>query len=167
MARADWYALYVKSRHEFVVSNELQRKGIDTFLPSIQKLSQWKDRKKPIQVPLFPGYLFVHITPDPEAFSRVRKTRGIVTFVSSTTGCPTPAAPEEIHALKIMLDSGDIVDIYPHLKEGAPVRMRKGIFQGAEGILEKKDDQCVFIVSIKLLGKSVGVRICADEVEAA
>ncbi len=167
MLSANWYALHVKSRHEFVVCNELQRKGIDTFLPSVTKLSKWKDRKKHIEFPLFPGYLFVYIAPHPEEFSRAIRTPGTVTFASSTPGYPTPVDPEEISSLKIMLGSGEKIDIYPHLKEGTPVRVRKGIFQGAEGILEKKNNQCVFIVSIKLLGKSVGVKIYADDLEAA
>ena len=167
MSTAKWYALYVKSRHEFIVSNELQRKGITTFLPSITKLNQWTDRKKHVECPLFPGYLFVYISPSPEEFSKVIKTRGAVTFVSMNPGFPAAVREEEINSLKIMLESGEKIDIYPHLKEGAPVRLRSGVFQGAEGILEKKNNQHVFIVSIKVLGRNVGVKMHADAVEAA
>ena len=167
MSTAKWYALYVKSRHEFIVSNELQRKGITTFLPSITKLNQWKDRKKRVEFPLFPSYLFVNIAPSPEEFLKVMKTRGAVTFVSMNPGCPTPAREEEISSLKIMLESGEKIDIYPHLKEGTPVRLRSGVFQGAEGILEKKNNEHIFIVSIKVLGRSVAVKMHANAVEAA
>jgi transcription antitermination factor NusG len=166
MSEANWYALYVKSRHEFVVSGELHRKGVETYLPSVTKLRQWKDRKKQVEVPLFPGYLFVHIAPDPEEFSKVIKTRGTVTFISLNPGHPTPLSPEEVSSLKILLESGEEVDIYPQLKEGAPVRVRRGVLKGAEGILAKKHDQSVFVVSIELLGRSVGVKIYADDVEA-
>jgi transcriptional antiterminator NusG len=164
---ANWYALSVRSRHEFVVSGELQRKGIETFLPSVTKLSQWKDRKKRVEFPLFPGYLFVHLLPDAEEFLRIVRTRGSVMFVSLDPGHPTPVPPEEISALKIILGSGENVDIYPRLKEGTPVRVKRGIFQGAEGVLARKEDQDVFLVSIELLGRSVGVKIYADDVEAA
>jgi transcription antitermination factor NusG len=167
MSSANWYALYVKSRHEFTVCNELKRKGIDVFLPLIKKLNQWKDRKKHVEFPLFPGYLFVNIVPEPEEFSKVIKTRGTVTFVSLTSGRPTPVAAKEINSLKIILENRNGVDVYPNLKEGSPVRVRRGIFQGAEGFLEKKDNQCVFVVSIKLLGRSVGVQIHGDDLEAA
>ena len=167
MSRANWYALYVKSRHEFLVCGELQRKGIVTFLPSVTKLSQWKDRKKYVGCPLFPGYLFVYIAPSPEEILKVIKTRGTVTFVSMNHGCPTPAWEEERKSLKIMLESVGKIDIYPHLKEGASVRLKSGVFQGAEGILEKKNNQHVFIISIKMLGRSVGVKMHADAVEAA
>jgi transcription antitermination factor NusG len=136
-------------------------------LPSITKLNQWKDRKKNVEFPLFPGYLFVYLAPNPEEFSKAIKTQGTVTFVSLNPGCPTPVSPEEISSLKIMLESGEKIDIYPHLKEGISVRVKRGVFQWAEGILEKKDNQHEFIVSIKLLGRSVGVKIHADDVEAA
>ncbi len=163
----NWYALYVKSRHEFTVSEELQRKGVETFLPSVTKLSQWKDRKKRVEFPLFPGYLFVSIAPEPEKFLNVIRTRGTVTFVSLEPGCPTPVAPEEISALKIILAGGEEVDIYPRLKQGSRVRMKNGVFRGAEGILEKKEDRHMLVVGIKLLGRSVGVKVYAEDVEAA
>ena len=69
----NWYALYVKSRHEFVVSDELHRKGVETFLPSVTKFNQWKDRKKQVETPLFPGYLFVYFEPNPVKFMNVIK----------------------------------------------------------------------------------------------
>lgn len=167
MTQAQWYALYVMPRHEFVVSAELQRKGIRAFLPSVTKLRRWRDRKKLIEFPLFPGYVFVHLSPDPVEFVRTVRTRGTVSFVSLQAGTPTPIAPEEIDSLKIMLESGAPIDIYPELRVGSPVRITKGVFEGASGFLEKKNGQCVFIVSIKLLGKSVGVPIHADDLEAA
>jgi transcription termination/antitermination protein NusG len=167
MMNTNWYALYVKSRHELVVSGELQGKGIETFLPSITKLSQWKDRKKRVNVPLFPGYLFVSLLPGLEDFLRVLKTRGAVRFISLEPGHPTPVATEEISALKILLAVGENIDVYPHLKQGARVRVKNGVFRGAEGILARKEDHDILLVSIDLLGRSVGVKIYADDVEAA
>ncbi|HAM53360.1 MAG TPA: hypothetical protein DCP92_22695, partial [Nitrospiraceae bacterium] len=70
----NWYALYVKSRHEFLTHGDLVRKGIETFLPASRRLRQWKDRKKWIDFAIFPGYLFVHVSPQPEALLTVLKT---------------------------------------------------------------------------------------------
>ena len=53
-----WYALWTRSRHENVVREQLERKGYEAFLPTITKWSRWKDRKKKIDWPLFPGYCF-------------------------------------------------------------------------------------------------------------
>ncbi len=167
MSSAQWFALYVKPRHEFVVSAELRRKGIDTFLPSVMKLRQWKDRKKEVSFPLFPGYVFTSVRPHPDEFARVIKTRGTVSFVSLNPGIPTPVDPAEIQSLRIMLESGQPLDIYPGLREGLRVRVKRGVFEGAEGVLVKRKDVCLFIVGITLLGKSVGVPIHADDLEAA
>jgi transcription antitermination factor NusG len=163
----NWYALSVKSRHEFTVYGELINKGIESFLPSIMRVRQWKDRKKRVEFPLFPGYVFVSITPDPEAFLSVVKTRGTVRFISLEPGHPTPMDVEEINALKIVLAHGAELDVFPGLKQGDRVRVKSGIFQGAEGILEKKKDHHMLLISMELLGRSVGVKIAADEVEAA
>lgn len=162
----EWFALYVKSRHEFFTNSELNKKGIDTFLPSVKRCRQWKDRRKLVDFPLFPGYLFVHIYPHPEEFFNVLKTRGAVNLVSSESGCPTPIEPEEISSLRLLLESGKEFDVFPYLKEGTKVRVRRGPLKGAEGVLRKKEDQYIFVVDLKLLGRSVGVRIYADDIES-
>ncbi len=163
----NWYAMQVKSRHEFVTNSELARKDIETFVPAVRRQRQWKDRKKWVEFPLFPGYVFVHLQPAAEEFLSAVRTRGAVRLLSAEPGCPTPVAPEEIASLKIMMDSGQDFDIYPHLKEGSPVRVRRGPLAGAQGVLRTKDGQHLFGVNIELLGRSVAVKICAEDLEAA
>jgi transcription termination/antitermination protein NusG len=163
----NWYALYVKSRHEFTVESELRRKEVDTFLPSVKLSRQWKDRKKLVDFPLFPGYLFVWIHESPEDYMNVLRTRGAVRIVSSEAGRPTPVPSGEIDSLRLIVESGEAVDIYPHLREGTPVRVRRGPLAGAEGIITNKLDQYSLVVNVDLLGRSVGVKIHADDVESA
>ena len=167
MTPINWYAIYTKPRHEFVVHGELQKKGIESFLPTFKRLQQWKDRKKFVEFPLFPGYLFVHVQHDSSAFLNVLKTRSVVTFISSTPGNPSTVAVEEIQSLKLLLDSGEELDVYPNLKEGELIRVKRGPLRGAEGILTRKDEQYLFLVNVHLLGRSVAVKIYADELEAA
>ena len=143
----------------------LLRKGIKTYLPLIERMQQWKDRKKCVEFPLFPGYLFVCVDPTPEEFLNVLRTRGAVNLVSMEPGSPTPVAPEEIDSLRILLESGEDFDIYPHLKEGMRVRINRGSLKGALGRLEGKKDKYTFLVGIELLGRSIGVKICADDIE--
>jgi transcription termination/antitermination protein NusG len=163
----NWYALYVKSRHEFVTQSELSRKQITTFLPSVKRIRQWKDRKKFTQFPLFPGYLFVYIRAKTDEYVNVLKSRGAVHLLSTETGCPTPVSPEEINSLKLIIESGQPVDIYPNLKKGTPVRVKKGPLAGAEGIIGNKLDQYIFVVNIDMLGRSIGVHISADDLDSA
>ena len=165
-ANYDWYALYVKSRHEFVTERELIRKGINTFLPSVKRLRHWKDRKKFVDFPLFPGYLFVYINAKPEEYVNVLRTRGAVHLVSTEIGCPTPVPTKEIDSLKLIIASGQKMDIHPHLKEGTIGRIKRGPLKGATGIIRNEADQYTFMVSIDILGRSIGVKICADDIES-
>ncbi len=164
-ATCNWYALWVRSRHEFVTADQLKKRGIETFLPSVTKMRRWSDRGKAVTFPLFPGYLFVHILPCAEMFLNVLKTHGTVHFVSQEPGHPTPVDPVEIHALKLMLCHNGDIDIYPHLCEGARVSVKHGPLKGAVGILAKKQDSNLFLVNIEILGRSIGTKIDAEELE--
>ncbi|MGC1453906.1 MAG: UpxY family transcription antiterminator [Nitrospirota bacterium] len=163
----NWYALRVRSRHEFVSAEELTRKNIETFLPSVSRERQWKDRKKIVNFPLFPGYLFVHLKPQPDAFLNVLKTRGSVSFISLEPGQPTSVLPEEIISLRAMLKSGEQLDVFPAFKEGTAVRVKHGPLSGIVGILAKREGRQMFLINIDILGRSVGLKICAEDVELA
>lgn len=161
----NWYAAYIKSRHEFIAENELVKKNVETFLPAVKKLRTWKDRKKWINFPLFPGYIFVRTEPSYENYLHILKTRGIVRLISSDTGNPIPVPDDEITSLRIMLESGMDIDIYPNLKEGSRVRIKRGPLTGAEGTLKIKDEQYMFVVNIDILGRSIAVKVYAEDLE--
>jgi transcription antitermination factor NusG len=97
----------------------------------------------------------------------VLKTRGAVKFVSLDSGYPTPVNPDEIDSLKTLIQSGKELDIYPHLTEGTRIRVKRGPLRGAEGILVKKAEEMKFLVNIHILGRSVGLKIYANEIEDA
>ncbi|MBF0467206.1 MAG: antitermination protein NusG, partial [Nitrospirae bacterium] len=52
----EWFVVCVKNKHEIKVANRLIAKGIKTFLPTVERLNRWKDRKQKIIFPLFPCY---------------------------------------------------------------------------------------------------------------
>ncbi len=162
----NWYAVHVKSRHEFVAAGELVRKGIEVFVPSVKKLRQWKDRKKLIEFPLFPGYAFVRVPVYPGAFVDVLKTRGIAGFVTLEPGSSTQVDSGEIDSLRVLIGSGRDIDIYPGLKEGTRVRITKGPLINAEGVLIRKIDEFVFVVNVEILGRSVAVKVAPHDVNA-
>jgi len=162
----NWYAVHVKSRHEFIAAGELVRKGIEVFVPSVKKLRQWKDRKKLIEFPLFPGYAFVRVPAYPGAFVDILKTRGITGFITLQPGSPTQVDSYEIDSLRLLLGSGRDIDVYPGLKEGTRVRITRGPLTNAEGFLIRKIDEFVFVVNVEILGRSVAVKIAPHDVNA-
>lgn len=161
-----WYALYVKSRHEFSILDRLLRSGIEAFLPSVERLSKWKDRKKLIRYPLFPGYIFVHIRRTHRDIMTVLKTPGVVRFLGFEPRNPEIIPEEQIYSLRRLVESREQIDPYPYIKEGQRVSVKRGPLTGATGILIKKEDGHIFVVSIDILKRSVAVKIDASDVEA-
>jgi transcriptional antiterminator NusG len=160
-----WYALYVRSRHEFSVLEYLTAARIVAFLPTVMRLRRWKDRKKLIIFPLFPGYLFVHIPGCKEAFLQVLKMPGAVKLLSAKPGPPEAVPDEQIASLKTLVAGGQEIEPYPYLKEGNRVRIKWGPLAGLEGILTGRRGQHMLVLSIDILQQGASVRVDAADVE--
>jgi len=131
-----WFALRTRSRHEKIVRDQLANQGIEPLLPTVKRLSQWKDRKKEIEVPLFSGYCFVRFASEHKL--PVLKTIGVVDIVGGDHR-PEAIPDEEISAIKILMSSVLPYDPHPYLQKGMQVEVIRGPLQGVQGILLRKD----------------------------
>jgi transcription termination/antitermination protein NusG len=159
---AYWYALYTCARHEKRVAAQLQQRDIEYFFPLYSSVRRWKDRRVNLQLPLFPGYLFVH-TPLLRRID-VLSLPGAVRFVAFN-GRPAALPESDLLRLRAGLDQGFLAQPHPYLTVGRRVRVRSGPLAGTEGILLRKKDQFRLIVSIELIMRSVAVEIDAADVE--
>ena len=160
-----WYAIHVRSRHEFQIFDRLKLKGIESFLPTVEKLRKWKDRKKLVTFPLFPGYLFVRITEDARSMLEVLKIKGVVNIICTLPGEPTSIPDEQINTLQKLVENSETLDPYPFLTEGQNVRIIKGPMAGVEGILVEKLDKHFLVLSVDVLQQGVALTINAADVE--
>ena len=152
-----WYALYTRSRHEKLVSGELEKKGIETFLPLREVTRQWSDRKKIIGEPLFQGYLFVKM-PLRERWT-VLNTIGAVRLIGKSAAEPVEVPESELLAVRRFLQEDIQVDPFPYLKQGERVYVRSGPFKGVEGFVVRKDKHCRLVISLDLLMQSISIQI--------
>ncbi len=160
-----WYAVYVKSRHEFKVRELLEKATIEVFLPTVERLRRWKDRKKKVTFPLFPGYLFVHTPSSKPDLLAVLKTHGVVRFIGVHPGVPLPVPDVQIESLQKLVASREDLEPYPYLQKGQLVRIVSGPLAGVEGILEKRQGQHLLVLSIDILQQGASVKIDALDVE--
>jgi transcription antitermination factor NusG len=160
-----WYAVYVRSRHEFQVFKRLTIKGIEAFLPTVERLRKWKDRRKLIAFPLFPGYLFIHIPKRAQEMLNVLKIKGVVRLLSSVRGELNPIPDEQIISLKKLVENKEALDPYPYLSEGQRVRIKKGPLIGVEGIFSEKLGKHMLVLSVDVLCQGVALTISASDVE--
>lgn len=160
-----WYAVYVRSRHEFRVQELMRRASIENFLPAVELLRRWKDRKKMVTFPLFPGYLFVHLQKRREDMLAVLKTHGVVRFLGKKAGAPEPVPDTQVESLQKLIASGQVIEPYPYLKEGQRVAIKWGPLVGVEGILKEKRGQHILVLSIDILQQGASVKVDAADVE--
>ncbi len=158
-----WHAVYTRARHEKQVNARLAKRGIETFLPLVPVLSRWKDRRKLVHKPLFPGYLFTHV--GRESVASVARTLGVVHVVGADFGQPAIVSEEAMDSLQGLLSSHLPVDPYPYLREGQTVVIRQGPLKGVEGILVRRDGVHKLVVSLHFLGRSVATSVAAEDVE--
>jgi transcriptional antiterminator NusG len=157
-----WYAVWTRSRHEHVVREQIERKGVEVFLPTIPKWSRWKDRKKKIDWPLFPGYCFARFEADDRL--TILKCNGVVSIVSFN-GEPAPVPDQEIEGIRLVVNSDLQYDPCPLIKEGTMVEVTHGPLKGVIGRLTRKGSRARLVLSVDLIGQAVSVEVDAADVK--
>ena len=157
-----WLAAYTRSRHESHVADRLSVKGVESLLPTYERLSRWSDRVQRSQAPLFPGYVFVHVTSEERV--PVLQTMGVVNIVS-VAGRPAPLSDQEIERIRACSVYASMVEPHPFLRIGHRVRVKHGPFAGWEGILLKKQNGARLIITVEQIMKSVAINLHGADVE--
>ncbi len=156
-----WFAIWTRSRHEKVVHDQLARKDIEAFLPLVTRWSRWKDRKKQIDWPIFPGYVFARFEPG-EALP-ILKCTGVVSIVSFD-GRPAPIPEIEIDGIRRLVESELKFDPCPLIREGMMVEVIHGPLTGVIGRLVRKGSHARLVLSVDLIGRGVMVTVDAADV---
>ena len=162
MDNSSWFAIWTRSRHEQVVREQIERKHLDAFVPTITRWSRWKDRKKRIDWPLFPGYCFARFKP--EETLAVLTCTGVVNIVSFE-GKPAPIPEHEIDGIRVLLESELQFDPCPMIREGMMVEVTHGALKGVLGRLIRKGAHARLVLSVDLIGQGVSVEVDAADVK--
>lgn len=162
---AHWYAVQTRSRHEKFVCHQLQSRGIAHYLPIITEVHRWSDRKKRVELPLFSGYVFVHVLPTNEERVRVLRAEGVVRFVGhSPEGTPIPQ--EEIESVRTLMEQKVPWVAHTFLKVGQRVRVRGGALEGVEGIFQSRNGDDMLVVCVNAIERSLSISIRGYDIEA-
>lgn len=159
-AERRWYACYTRARHEKRVERVLRERGIESFLPLVPRLQQWKDRKKRIEFPLFPSYVFGRFTL--KEVHAVLTAPGVSTIVR-INGYPTPIPDREVENVRrfaaAIAASGVEPEAVPYVREGDWVRVVDGPFCGVEGIVVERRGRHRVLVGLHAIGRGLEVDI--------
>jgi transcription antitermination factor NusG len=159
-----WYAAYTCANHEKRVAQQLSVRSVEHFLPLYESVRRWKDRRVQLQLPLFPGYVFVRMAlRDRLQVLEIPSVARLVGF----NGAPTPLPDGEIEALKAGLAGGVRAVPHPYLKVGRRVRITSWPFEGLEGILIRRKNGLRFVISLDLIQRSILLDVEASSVDLA
>jgi transcription antitermination factor NusG len=138
-----------------MVAQQLLRKDVESFLPLYRSVRQWNKRRAEVDLPLFPGYLFVRIAAREQL--RVLELPGVVHIVSFN-GVPAAVPDEELELLQRALSLRQS-EPHPYLTAGRRVRIRQGPLAGLEGVVVRQNSDARIIVSVDFIQRSVSLEL--------
>jgi transcription antitermination factor NusG len=157
-----WYAVYTSANHEKRVAVQLGQRSVEHFLPLYDSVRRWRDRRTKLQLPLFPGYVFVRLAlPDRLKVLQVPGVARLVGF----NGRPTVLPDKEIEALRTSLAAQLRAEPHPYLTVGRRVRIQRGPLEGVEGILIRKKNALRVVLSLDLIMRSASVEVDVGDIE--
>ncbi len=162
----NWYGLQTRPRHEKIVAQRLEERGVTTFLPLVTEVHRWSDRKKSVQMPLFSCYVFAKFVPNRSDRLRVLRVDGVFGLVGAS-GEGTPFPDAQIDAVRSLVETELPWSSHPFLKIGQRVRIRSGALDGMEGILVSRNGDRTLVISVEAIQRSLAVRVEGYEVEPA
>jgi transcriptional antiterminator NusG len=164
---AQWFVAWTHSNSERLVHDQLAGRGFDAFLPMLKTWSRRRGTRSMIDVPMFPGYVFVRHAIDRRTHAEILKARGIVRLLGARWDQLASVSDREVDAIRRM--AGAPMPVMPHtfLREGQRVRIASGPLDGVEGILvSTRPQKGLLVVSIELLQRSVAVEVDCTQVAA-
>ena len=159
---ARWYAAYTSAHHEKRVAEQLRVRAVEYYLPLYSSVRQWKDRRVTLQLPLFPGYVFVRLALRDRL--RVQQIPGLARLVGFN-GTPASLPEEEMQALRTGLDNGVCGAPHRVLTTGRKVRVKNGPMAGLQGILRRCKSRARLVVSLELIQRAMFVEIDEADIE--
>src|SRR5713226_2318706 len=157
-----WYAAYTSANHEKRVAVQLEERAVEHFLPLYNSVRRWKDRRMKLQLPLFPGYVFVRLPLSDRL--KVLQVPGVARLISFN-GQPAALPDKEIEALRNGLAAQLRAEPHPYLTVGRRVRVKSGPLEGVEGILIRKKKACRVVLSLDVIMRSASVEVDASDLE--
>jgi len=151
-----WYAVYTCANHEKRVADQFASRSVEHFLPQYESVRRWKDRKVRLHMPLFPGYVFVHVALQERL--RILQVPGVVRLVGFN-GSPAPMPEEDMTRIREFLGQGWRAEPHPYLQAGKRALVVRGPLTGMEGIVARRKNRSRLVLSFDLIQRAMAVEM--------
>lgn len=153
--QSPWHVLNVRSNFEKRVAQHLGIRSIEHYLPLFNERVKWTDRTVIAERPLFSGYVFARFSP--KSRITVISTPGVVRSLGDENWCLVSCA--ELDKIREGLASGLLLRPHPNVTVGTPVRVRVGVFEGAEGVITEFRKQCKVVIALAAIRQSFSLEV--------
>jgi transcription antitermination factor NusG len=154
-----WYACYTRARHEKRVDEQLSQRGFETYVPLLAQERQWSDRRKVVELPIFPGYVFSRFPLS--ALHEVLTVPGLATVIRHN-GVPSPIRDSDLENVRrfvaALAETGQVPEPRP-LAPGEAVRVMHGPFAGVEGVVVERRGRRRVLVGLQTIGQGMEIDI--------
>src|ERR1700733_2003508 len=161
--RPRWYVAYTLPRHEKAVANRLVSQKVTSYLPLYSAVRCWNRRRVEVELPLFPGYVFVRMLVSDRL--RILSRPGIIRLLS-VNGNLAVLPDEEMQRLQSSLALWKAKP-YPFLISGKQVRIKSGPFAGLEGTILRRKGKMRLLVTLDLIQSAMLLELDAAETQLA
>jgi transcription antitermination factor NusG len=158
-----WFVAYTMPRTEKKVAEGISARGIETFLPLYKVIRQWSDRKKRMELPLFPNYLFVKA----DEISRLGlfPIKGLIRFVSVGQR-PVTIKEEEIETIKRVIKEEYEIAPEQFFSPGTPVKITRGQFAGLQGVVVRNNGRTRFVIRLHSIMRAYSLNLSGSLFES-
>lgn len=160
----NWYVLYTMPRSEKKVASQILSLGMESFLPTHSVIRQWSDRKKKLEMPLFPGYVFVKTCG--VKTSAVLRIKQVVNLVSIEKK-PVVVRESEIALIQRVVNKEESVEHEEYMQAGDKVVVVQGELAGVEGIIINKQGRMRLLLRVEGIARAFSINISANQVQLA
>jgi transcriptional antiterminator NusG len=161
MHEGPWQVLHVIANHEKKVSRHLAVRSLEHYLPLYTDHSRWSDRSVTLERPLFMGYVFVRSSP--QSRLSIISTPGVIRLLGDSAGATVSS--EEIYRIREGLASGCLLRPHFDLPVGTPVRVRRGIFEGAEGTVSEIRQHCKVVLTLSAVRQCFSLAVNREDID--
>lgn len=152
----NWHVVYTRPNAERKVASQITNMGIESYLPLYKVVKQWSDRKKKLELPLFPNYVFIRV--DKVKRFDIFSIKEIVKFVTFESR-PAVVPEAQLNKIKHLIERGEDMQSANFFEDGMKIKIKEGSFAGLEGVIVKKNNMLRLLIKVEPMMQAFSINI--------
>jgi transcription antitermination factor NusG len=160
MTQLAWFVAHTLPRREKKLKEYCEREQFNAMLPCFRSVHKYRRKTVHFDKPLFPGYLFVQISPSVKQFLAQNEhvARLLTVFDQEIFA-------RQLHDIIAALETGMEIQVAPEIGPGHRVKIKKGPLQGIEAWVESRQGITTVFLRLDFIGQAASIKIPADHLE--